>query len=119
MEDVRKIKQLQSQLNKMIADAEVMKIDVANKQREYDRKLSAIADIKKLIEGMCKTDDIKLSEHAVIRYLERVKGLDVQSIKDDILTEEVTYLINTLGNGKYPINDFNIVVKDKTVITII
>jgi translation initiation factor 2B subunit (eIF-2B alpha/beta/delta family) len=120
MNDVRKIKQLQSQLNILISDAEVLKIEVSSKQREYNQKLQAINKLQEVIDSLNNNSNIKISEHAIIRYMERVKGLDISEIEKEILTEEVLVLIEKLGgSGKYPVKDFQIVMKDYTVTTIV
>jgi transcriptional regulator of aromatic amino acid metabolism len=120
MNDVRKIKQLQSQLKKMTVDTEVLKIEVANKQREYNQKLQAIAKLKEAIGSLNNNSNVKVSEHAIIRYLERVKGLDVSEIEKEILTDDILSLIEKLGgSGKYPVKDFQIVMKDYTVTTVV
>jgi transcriptional regulator of aromatic amino acid metabolism len=120
MNDIRKIKQLQSQLNIMIGDAEVLKIEVANKQREYNQKLQAITKLKETIVSFNNNSNVKVSEHAIIRYMERVKGLNISEIEKEILTDDVLSLIEKLGgSGKYPVKDFQIVMKDYTVTTVV
>jgi hypothetical protein len=47
MIEIRQLKQLQSHLNSMISDAEILKIEVANKQKEYSQKLQAVDKLKK------------------------------------------------------------------------
>ena len=46
MIEVRQYKQLQSQLNKMVGDADALKIEVAIKQKEHQQKLKAIENLK-------------------------------------------------------------------------
>jgi chromosome segregation ATPase len=119
MNDVRKIKQLQSQISILTADVEVLKIDISNKQKEQHQKLQTIANLKKAIEAM-NDSEVKVSEHAILRYLERVEGLDVSRVEKEILTDEVLKMVETLGgNGKYPLKGFQLVMKDFTVTTIV
>lgn len=120
MSDIRKIKQLQSQLSKMIDGLEVLKLEVANKQRELSLKQHAIQDLKEKIDSLDNNNNIKISEHAILRYLERVKNIDLTEIQNEILTSDVLSLIEKLGgSGKYPNKDFQVVMKDYTVTTII
>ncbi len=92
MKDIRKIKQLQTQLSIMNSDAQALNND----------------------------NSVKISEHAIIRYMERVKGLNISDIEKQILTDEVLSLIDKLGgSGKYPVNNFQIVVKDYTITTVV
>jgi len=55
----------------------------------------------------------------VFRYFERVKGYDLEDIKKEILTDQVKEMVSVLGStGKYPNNDYQIVLKDNIVVTI-
>ena len=120
MKDVRKQKQLNTQLNTMLADAEALKIDISNRQREYSQKLESITRIRAEIKKLDNTKTLKVSEHAILRYFERVKGFDLQEIEQDILCEKVVSLISKLGgSGTYPGEGFSVVMKNNTVVTIL
>jgi predicted DNA binding CopG/RHH family protein len=120
MKEARKIKGLKSQLKKMEGDAEALKVEAANKQREYNAKRNKIQTLKYEIERLDKNGNIRVSEHAIVRYFERVKGFDISEIEKEILTDEVLKLVEQLGgNGGYPNKDFKVLMKDFTVTTII
>lgn len=120
MKEARKIKGLKSQLKIMQGDAESLRIEVSNKQREYSAKLKSIKNLKEQIDNFEKNKNIKVSEHAIVRYFERVKGFDISEIENEILTDEVLKVIEKLGGtGGFPNKDFKVVMKDYTVITII
>ena len=119
MLEVRKVKQLQSQLNALVNDSETLKIEIANKQREYNLKLVAINHLKDEINKINNTTNVKVSEHAIVRYFERVKGFDIAEIEKEILSDSVVKLSETLGgNGTYPNNDYSVVMKNFTVVTV-
>jgi hypothetical protein len=66
-----------------------------------------------------KNSDLKVSEHAILRCLERVKGLNIEEIEKEILTEGVRNMVTNLGNtGTFPNGDFSLVLKEGTVITV-
>lgn len=120
MNDVRQYKQLQSQLNTMIADAFSLKIEAANKQREYQQKIEAIKKMRIKMASLDNDRSLKVSEHALLRYFERVKGFDLEQAQKEILTETVIKMVEQLGgNGSYPNENFSVVVKNFTVTTII
>jgi predicted nuclease with TOPRIM domain len=120
MKDVRKRKQLQSQLNLMLGDAEALKIEVSNKQREYSDKLNAINRLKEEIARLDEDKNLRISEHAILRYLERVKGMDIEAIENEILTDTLKELVEKLGgNGSYPNNGFQVRIKNYTITTIV
>lgn len=60
MKEVRQYKQLQSQLNTMLGDADALKIEVANKQREYNQKKQAIEKLKKEMEKLNNKESLKV-----------------------------------------------------------
>lgn len=121
MNEVRQEKQLKTQLNNMIADAQILKIEAAEKQREYNLKLQAIERLKKEIEKLNSNQNIKVSEHAIVRYFERVKGYDIKNIENEIVSEKILKMIETLGGtGKFP-NEmgYKLIMQDYTVTTIV
>lgn len=120
MEEVRKIKGLKSQLRALQSDAELLKIEIGNKQREYGNKLKTIKSIEEQIKSIEKKGNkVKISEHAIVRYFERVRGFDISEIEKEILTEEVLKLIDALGgSGTYPNKEFKVVMKNNMVTTI-
>lgn len=120
MKDVRKLKQLQTQLNTMKGDAEAMKIELSAKQTAYNQKLQSIKKLKQEIDKIDKVSELKVSEHAITRYFERVKGFEIGEIEDEILSESVRGLVEKLGgSGTYPNGDYSVVIKDYTVTTIV
>ncbi|MDD5651240.1 MAG: hypothetical protein PHF86_12625 [Candidatus Nanoarchaeia archaeon] len=64
-----------------------------------------------------------VTEHAIIRYLERVYKMDIEKIESEILTPDVETMIQTLKSGRFhkEIADipFTIVFKEKVVTTIL
>ncbi len=120
MKEKIKIKGLKSQLKIMEGEAQALKIKLANIQKEYHLKLKIINEIKTEIDKFNLSNTIEISDHAIVRYTERVLGYDIDYIKKQILTTEIQELIETLGgNGNYPNKDFKVVVKNNTVVTIV
>ncbi len=124
MEKVRKAKQLETQIKKLWTDAETLKLDLGIKTREYQHKLDSIKKLKFELEKVnsVETKTLKVSEHAILRYIERVSGIRIEEIEQKILSESLIKLVEKLdyNNGTYPMNeDFSVIIKDLTVVTII
>lgn len=69
-----------------------------------------------------KPDETVVTDHALVRFMERVMGLDVHEIIDKhILNDNVRSTINAIGqNGKFPIDENSIaIVQNNTIVTII
>ncbi len=64
-------------------------------------------------------DELMVSDHAMVRFFERVLGYDIGKIKSEILSDQVKTLVDKLGCGKFPNGKYHVVVKDKVVRTII
>lgn len=114
------LKQLNSQLQKAQGEREALKSEIGSKQRELQIKESSILDLKKQICRLQSSKNPIVSEHALLRYFERVLGYDLDEIKSDILTESVRQQLDVVGgNGKFPNKDHFAVVKNYTVITVV
>lgn len=49
------------------------------------------------------TTKIIVSDHAIIRYMERVMGLNFYDIKKEIVSDKLSSILQDCGDGKYPI----------------
>ena len=113
------LKKLQSLLIKQKSE-----IDLIKRERQIINERLSVAErnlrnteeeLKKLKTG----NKIIVSEHAVLRYLERTMELDLKAVENEILSKEVVSQYRTLGNGKYPVsNGCKAVIKDNVVLTI-
>lgn len=119
MKEVRQYKQLKSQLDNLLGDSEAMKIDIANKQREYAIKQQSIAQLKAEMDKLNGKENLKVSEHAIVRYFERIIGYNIEEIQDIILSDEVVALVEKLGGtGTFNCDGYSVVIKNYTVVTI-
>ena len=114
-----KLKQLQ-QKEKML-DNEI--IELSAKVQDFQRTLNKIHKEKSIIKSSIDnmTKEFIVSEHALVRYFERVKGFNLEEVSKDILSMpnlEATY--EALGNGKFSNKDLQckLIIKDKVVVTI-
>jgi chromosome segregation ATPase len=84
-------------------------------QSQLSRLDNEIANFKK------KQEKPIVTEHAILRYLERVVGLDIEAHKNVILPPETEAQIRHLGNGVYPVKgpkSFKIKVQNGAVVTV-
>ena len=118
--DSNKLKQLETLLNKTQNDFDVLNTKIANDQRVLASKKKAIENIKSQIQAISANKEITISEHALLRYLERVSKVDTESVKKNMITPELLTMVETLGgNGKYPVGDITLVMRDYVVTTIL
>jgi len=116
-----KIKQYQTLLAKVKLEQEQYKeeyralqskIDKANNLKK--RYESALVNIRTSQEGLI------VSEHAQLRYLERVYKLDLDKIQSEILTPTLLSKVEEFGNGTYRSKDeYGVRVVDGVVVTVL
>lgn len=101
----------QSELDVKVAERE----EVNNRIKELER---LIQETNAKIAAYLKEPNV--SEHALLRYAERVLGFDSEEITGMILTEANIEAINTLRDCKLPLpNGATAIIKEKTVVTIL
>lgn len=105
-------KKLNDMLESITAQAKTIAIQQSNIKQELNR-------VGQLIEN-CDKKPI-LTDHAVLRYIERTMALDVQMIKDHILSNDMIAKINFAPTAKIPVGNSNYiaVVENKVIKTII
>ena len=64
-------------------------------------------------KGFCVTD------HAISRYLERVKKVNMDDLKNEIVPEDIKKQILFFKKGKFPAKGYKLIVENKMVRTII
>lgn len=88
---------------------------------EYDihHKKQALRASNKRIEQIKGECDIIITNHALLRYSERVLNIDFEEVRKAILSDEVLRLYKELGNGKYPNGTYHVVIENNFVKTVI
>ena len=70
--------------------------------------------------GMQAARKIYISDHAMLRYLERAKGVNVEQLRGEIITDQLIDMVSTLGTtGEYPVGEGKIALKNGTITTYI
>ncbi len=112
------LKQLQVQVTKAKA-AEQSALDALNNQKNiYETQKNYRVQLEKKIKDA--TVEPRISEHALLRYIERVYGFDLQKIESEILSDANKAAIRCVINGKVPIcNGFKAIVQNMTIVSIV
>lgn len=113
------LKKLITRISNLIRENNLIDNDIRNlqnKKRENNKlKFSLEQQLKELEEK-----ELQITEHALLRYCERILKINTEEIKNLILSKEILDQIKVLGiNGKFVHSDgFRVVVKDNKVVTI-
>lgn len=108
-----------------------MSSELVKKQRQLQKEIATIdkqarklrSDRQELKDEIKKIalelEGIKVSDHAVVRYMERVQGLNLDPIREKIV-DAIQPMVDVLGsNGNFPVgDDRQAVLKDKVIVTI-
>lgn len=116
------LKKLETMQAKMEAELAALQVKQAQLKAECGLKKMALNDIKQKMRSLQqKNKEILVSEHAILRYFERVEGMDIEEIAKRILPDKLAEMIEVLGNGHYPSESgaFKVVVKNRTVVTVL
>ena len=118
------LKYLQSRLTEAESEIASLKERRAAIDRDLTAKGSQAADLRKRIaELQDGAKDIVISEHAMLRYIERVIGLDLKQLQAIIIPDDLREKIRTLGSGEYshenPNGKYKLRVKNNTVVTVL
>ena len=113
------LKYLQTQRQKLVSQREILKKVTKEKQDELTSLNSKIKNIDERLEKLISGNEIIFSEHAIIRYIERVLGINLTDIKAKILTEsEKDECMQMGGNLTYKKEDFTVKIQDFVVTTV-
>lgn len=121
MNTSRKIKGIKTRLKEAKEDQGLLHQRLSNAHAAYTEKTKEVNKLKNQLSAIqkSKAGKIKVTEHAILRYLERVEELDIAAVEQQIVTPELIEMTATLGgSGKYPINGFLVVMKKGVVVTI-
>jgi len=118
MKQAQELKRLQTQRDELKGE-----ITILNDQ--INKMIGSKNSLKSKLESIChkiekmSDKEIIVSEHAIIRYMERAMGLNMDEITKQILTPQNKAAIKNMGDGKYPIAEgLKAVVKNNTVLSV-
>lgn len=119
IKEKEELKRLQTLLVKQKSDIEIIEKEKVILEERLDVAKKGLEKINKEIISIKKNNKLILSEHAILRYLERSLKIDLKDIEAEIITDNLRTQHRMLGNGKYPIgNGCKAVIRDNVIVTI-
>ncbi|WP_300408629.1 hypothetical protein [Lagierella sp.] len=117
--ELKKLKEMKAQEE---AELQALKLQERNIRHDISVKRLNINSLNQRIEKIYRlNENAAVSDHAIVRYFERVLGVDLEEVSEKILPPEMEESVETLGSGHFPINEgeFKIVVKNGVVVTVL
>lgn len=111
------LKHLQVRQAQLSAEVEQLTKTMRELQKQLSEKSTALNFVKKEIREITEMKPV-VSEHAMLRYCERILNIDLKKIEQELLSERNIEIIELLRSGKIPIGSCNLVVKNKVIVTI-
>lgn len=114
MSDLKRLRTRLREAQNELTDANTSLDDARARAK---KALGEVQSLEKQIKH--ETKEVVVTEHAVLRYLERVKLVDTKAVRKAILPEDARKKAKALGTAKIPVgNTHVIVVKDNAVVTV-
>lgn len=112
----KNISALVGQKNKLKTERDKEVSKISKEINEIERKVKELENKRKIL-----TSDVVITEHAILRYLERVKGVDIEAIKKEILPDyTLGYILGVgMNSGKYPAGTHKVVLSGNIITTVI
>lgn len=114
----RSLKAMESHRKNIIAERQVLIFKKEGIDEQLQLCNKQLNEVEKHIR-LHKKKELSVSDHAILRYQERVEVIDPSLVPDKILTPQLRKMVETLGNGTFPVDGFQVVVQGNTVITVI
>jgi len=114
MKDLKQLYSIKNQTERELSVINTQLLQLNKEKKSKQDYLKVIqADINKTL-----STDIMITEHAMLRYFERVLNYNLEEIRKVILPKGVGDDIKELGDCEYPLQDFTLVIKNNKVVTI-
>jgi hypothetical protein len=119
MKDAHKLKSLQVAATNIAVQIRDASNEARSDKRRIDAMRKELESLNHRIESFSRSKPV-VTEHAMLRYLERVIGIDLNTVSAAILTEQNRKLIDfSNGNCRIKSDGVEFVVKGRKVISVV
>ena len=106
-----------------------LRVEIGQLEDELDRLRKKTKEVKDRAQGVNRRikelsqTDVVVTEHAMLRYVERVLGIDLDRVKRALLPPRVQEQVLALRTGEFPVPIYDgrqcrLIAKDGVIITI-
>ncbi|MFA9468690.1 MULTISPECIES: hypothetical protein [unclassified Streptococcus] len=116
------LKQLESLHARLVGKISGLEVQQNETKKELSTLKQELNSVNQKIRALKHQSELIMSEHAILRYVERVLKIDLDSLVTSIVEDsDLLRQIETLGNGTYPMKngDYKVVVKNNVIITVV
>ena len=113
-----KIKSLQVQITKFQEEIKNYNLQLQDIQLDIATKQQQIKKYQDELKKLKSSKEIIISEHAILRYIERVMKIDMEKLQNEVISKDFQTTLKNLGNGTYPHKNHLLKIVDNVVVTI-
>ena len=120
MKERETVKKFETMKNEIVGKITGLKEQKKIVEKEISTLEESLKSLEQKINNL-QNSDLIVSEHAIIRYIERVIGINIEEIVEKIATEKMKKMVECCGNGLYPSEngDFKLKINNNVVVTIL
>ncbi len=118
MSNSHDLKALQVRKSKVESEIKALRSEQSSIGAAVGLKLTELNNLNQQIAKFSLKEPT-VSEHALLRYIERVFGVDMEEIKGLILTEKNRKMIDFAGSCRIKCDGVEFVVKDRVVVSVV
>lgn len=115
--DANDLKAMEVRKRSIESELEILRAEASQARSAYDAKVAELRETKKEIEAIKRSNDPIVSEHAMLRYVEREMGIDLDEIRRRILTPKNVKAIRFAGSCKIKSGKLEFIVRDNVVVS--
>ena len=115
------LQKLNSKLSAVETEMSAIDKHIRDLQHHLTLKQKEREEVKAQIEDIENGNfEFNVSDHAIVRYLERIEDFDIESLKKEIQTRKIKQEYLHKGDGKYFNEKLNcfVCIKNKTITTL-
>lgn len=116
------LKQLESLHARLVGKISGLEVQQNETKKELSTLKQELNSVNQKIRALKHQSELIMSEHAILRYVERVLKIDLDSLVTSVVEDsDLLRQVETLGNGTYPMKngDYKVVVKNNVIITVV
>jgi chromosome segregation ATPase len=117
----RELKELQTRRDRHQEKLKLLKTQRSDIDRQIGQESKCVDEINRQIASLSESrKEIVVSEHAILRYIERVMGISIDEMKAKVLPVKTRELLKSMpSNGTFPVDTHLVKLKDGVVVTVL
>lgn len=94
---------------------------IKDREAQLRQKETECRKLRQQLKNMRKQFKLKVTDHAMVRYMERCYNISLQHVEEELITPDVQKYYKEFGDGTYPtgLGSTQVVIKQGAIVTVI